>query len=279
MVEIPDAVGTALGGTVDRLTPVPGGSICRVYRVEREGRSWCLKTLAGAPPEFFAAERDGIAALGAGGELRVPEVLECGASFILMQWLPPSEQGPEDAGLLGSQLAKLHSRTVPGFGFPRNNYCGLTPQDNTRHSDGHRFFAHCRLVDQGSRALDAGLLCSRDLRRLERLADNLHRWVPSQPPSLIHGDLWSGNIHFSTLGPALIDPATHWGWGEADLAMTRLFGAMEPCFYAAYHEVRPLEPGFDDRVPLYNLYHLLNHLNLFGTGWLPRVRTILDRFV
>ncbi len=278
MDEIPAAVEAVLGGTIDGLTPIPGGSICRVYHVERSGRSWCLKTRTGAPADFFPSERDGIDALGAGGEVRVPEVVDCGASHILLEWLPPSGHGPDDAEQLGRQLAGLHSRAVAEFGFARDNYCGLTPQDNTRHTDGHVFFARCRLGVQGRMAHDAGLLPPRDRRRLERLADNLGRWIPIQPPSLIHGDLWSGNIHFSAHGPALIDPAAHHGWGEADLAMTRLFGAMAPSFYAAYNEVRPLEPGFDERAPLYNLYHLLNHLNLFGGGWLPRVRAVLDRY-
>ncbi len=278
MHEIPDAVETVLGGPADRLTPIPGGSTCRVYQVERGGHSWCLKTRNGAPADFFFAERDGIDALDASGEVRVPEVVGCGSSFILMEWLPPSEHGPDDAEQLGRQLAGLHSRTAAEFGFQRDNYCGLTPQDNTRHTDGHVFFAHSRLEAQGRRAHDADLLPSRDHRRLEWLADNLQRWIPAQQPSLVHGDLWSGNIHFSAHGPALIDPAAHHGWGEADLAMTRLFGTMAPPLYAAYNEVRPLAPGFDERVPLYNLYHLLNHLNLFGDGWLPRVRAILDRF-
>lgn len=278
MDEIPDEAEAILGGPIDRLTPVSGGSICRVYRVERGCRQWCLKTRTGTPADFFPAERDGIEALGAGGEVRVPEVNGCASSFILMEWLPPAGPGPDDAEQLGRQLAGLHSRAVTGFGFSRDNYCGLTPQDNTRHTDGHVFFAQCRLGAQCRRAHDAGLLPSHDRRRLEWLSDNLRRWIPAQPPSLVHGDLWTGNIHFSTQGPVLIDPAAHHGWGEADLAMTHLFGAMAPPFYAAYDEVRPLEPGFEERTPLYNLYHLLNHLNLFGAVWLPQVRAILKRF-
>ena len=263
---------------VDDIQAINGGSICSVYRVTAGPDHWCLKTRAGAPVDFFEAERAGLEALGAGGEVRVPTVIYCDRERLMLEWLQPAVPRVADNAVLGRQLAALHQRPVAGFGFHRDNYCGLSPQENSRFDDGYDFFARCRLLPQGKRAHAAGLLGSGDLERLESLAGNLPRWIPQQPPSLIHGDLWSGNIHFSHQGPALIDPATHQGWAEADLAMTRLFGSPHDSFYDAYRERRPLTPGFSDRVPLYNLYHLLNHLNLFGAGWLPGVRSVLDRF-
>jgi fructosamine-3-kinase len=112
---------------------------------------------------------------------------------------------------------------------------------------------------------------------VERLAARLRELVPAQSPALLHGDLWHGNVFASAARePVLIDPAAHWGWPEADIAMTRLFGGFAAEFYAAYREARPLAPGWEQRLPLYNLYHLLNHLNLFGRAWLGRVREVLE---
>lgn len=278
MSRLGDSIGAIIGRNVDRLVPLSGGSISQVYRIDAGNHRWCAKTRAEAAADFFAAEQAGLAALGAGGHIRVPSVFHCARNLILLEWVPPASATAEAEQALGRSLAALHNESCEGFGFEHDNYCGLTPQKNTPRDDGHGFFARCRLLDQGQRAYRADLLTNTDLARLERIADNLRRWIPEQPPSLIHGDLWRGNIHFSTVGPSLIDPACHRGWGEADLAMTRLFGSMDAGFYRAYREVRPLQPGFDDRVPLYNLYHLLNHLNLFGAGWLPAVRSVIRRF-
>ena len=266
------AVERILGRTPDCITPLSGGSICEVYRVEAGNETWCLKIKHDAPDDFFEAEREGLTALASGGHVRVPAVIQSATGWLLLEWLPPAAPTSDTEQLLGRQLALLHAEPRDEFGFDRDNYCGLTPQRNTAMADGHDFFAECRLIELGRRAQREGLLPPEDYRRLDRVAGNLRQWIPVQPPSLIHGDLWRGNIHFSVHGPALIDPACHHGWGEADLAMTQLFGTMVGGFYDAYREVRPLAPGFDERVPLYNLYHLLNHLNLFGTGWLSQVQ-------
>ncbi len=273
-----DELSAWLGERVDAMEPLGGGSICAVYHLRAGDNEWCLKSRHDAPRGFFATERDGLAALGVSATVRVPAVHHCAGEWLLLEWLPPAQAHPGDAALLGRQLASLHDARAPSFGFPADNFCGLSPQANTIHDDGHDFFARCRLLAQGDRAHAAGLLPAGDRARLDRVVENLRQSIPDQPPSLIHGDLWQGNIHFSSGGPALIDPAAHHGWGEADLAMTHLFGAPDPALESAYREARPLAPGFDDRVPLYNLYHLLNHLNLFGAGWLSSVRAVLDRF-
>ncbi len=278
MDEIAQIIGEILGHPIDRITPIAGGHTCQVFRIRHGTCHWCFKRLVHAPPDFFHAERDGIQQLAASKTVRVPNVIRHDPSFILMEWLQPASEQVADVERLGRQLAKLHACSAPDFGHSQDNFIGLTPQANTRHSDGYGFFAHSRLLDQGERALQAHLLDVSDYARLETLAANLPRWIPEQPPSLVHGDLWGGNVLFTTTGPALVDPATHYGWGETDLSMTRLFGPMDPRFYSAYMETRPLADGFDDRVPIYNLYHLLNHLNLFGPGWIPAIREVLDRF-
>ncbi len=124
------------------------------------------------------------------------------------------------------------------------------------------------------------MLSPDDAQRVVKLADRLLEFIPGQPASLIHGDLWSGNAITNNLGgPAIIDPAAHYGWAEADLAMTALFGAFPDEFYQAYQEVRSLNSGFRQRFPLYNLYHLLNHLNLFGRSYLSQVQGVIRRYI
>lgn len=161
-----------------------------------------------------------------------------------------------------------------------DNWCGTTPQPNPRDTDGHAFFANHRLLFQAGRAHAAGLLAAPDLHRVEAIAGRLQDLVPVQAPALLHGDLWHGNVFADTNGEAvLVDPAAYWGWPEADLATTRLLGGFDDAFYDAYLEMRPLEPGWEERMPLYNLYHLLNHLNLFGEGYGAEVDAMLAHYV
>ncbi|RLE00319.1 MAG: ketosamine-3-kinase, partial [Bacteroidetes bacterium] len=158
-------------------------------------------------------------------------------------------------------------------------YIGSNPQENTWLENGWEFFRDLRVMNQIKWANDRSLLDAKDIRKLENLLVQLPELIPEQPASLIHGDLWSGNLISDKGGkPALIDPAVYYGWAEADLAMTDLFGRYPEEFFKAYTEINPLEKDFRSRFPLYNIYHLLNHLNLFGKGYLSRIRSILDRY-
>jgi fructosamine-3-kinase len=163
------------------------------------------------------------------------------------------------------------------FGFPMDNYIGSTPQPNERHSDWHEFFAQQRLGFQVKLALDSGKLDSGLAGDIERIQSRLPDLLPNTDhPALLHGDLWGGNYMVDSNGdPVLIDPATYYGHREADLAMTQLFGGFRNAFYEAYEEEWPLERGFSERADLYNLYHMLNHLNIFGGGYLGSVRSIV----
>lgn len=258
------------------LSAVAGGSINTCYRGElSDGRAVFLKENPSAPADFFAAEKAGLEALRDAGA-PVPEVLDCGREYLLLGWVETAMPLPGAMEQLGRALAEVHEHRGPAFGFHMDNYCGLTPQENRQYRDGFRFFAECRLLPQGRRARDQGLLDSEAVSRLESLCRRLPERIPEQPPSLIHGDLWAGNVIFDTDGePVLIDPAVSWSQAEADLAMTRLFGGFGEAFYSAYEIERPLEPGFGERVPIYNLYHLLNHLNLFGSAYKGSVLSIL----
>jgi fructosamine-3-kinase len=156
---------------------------------------------------------------------------------------------------------------------------GLTPQPNGWLDDGYAFFGERRLKFQGDLARRHGLLDSSNYQLLITLISHLSTLIPTQPASLSHGDLWSGNIHNGPQGePVLIDPAAHYGWAEAELAMMTLFGSLPEAFFKAYEAVRPLAPGYRERFDLYNLYHLLNHLNLFGESYSGSVRAILQKY-
>ena len=178
----------------------------------------------------------------------------------------------------------MHRTSCPdarGHGFDGDNFIGATPQRNDWDPDGAAFFAEGRLGFQFRLARDMGRLGSEDVRHAERLSLRLSDLLgpcAAEPPSLLHGDLWSGNVHARADGVAcLVDPAAYFGFREADLAMTRLFGSFPADFYAAYAEAWPLPAGAEERVGVFNLYHLLNHLNLFGEGYLGQVRAQLRR--
>jgi protein-ribulosamine 3-kinase len=230
---------------------------------------------------MFEREAQGLEALrsAVGGPV-VPEPLLFGATFLLIEDLQPAPRRGDYWESFGAQLAALHQNTESRFGFWHDNYIGSTPQPNPWTEDGHGFFGEHRLVYQAHLAEIKKLLSVRDVRRIESLSAKLPDLIPIQPPALIHGDLWSGNATTNADGsPAIIDPAVYYGWAEADLAMTDLFGSFPDAFYRAYQVVRPLEKGYRQRFPLYNLFHLLNHLNLFGSSYLSQVQMVLNTFL
>ena len=225
------------------------------------------KEAAAERAEAFAAEADGLAALRA--YVRVPQVLdrgiEKGKAFILLEHLELERGG--DYAALGRMLAVLHRQTGPRFGWTRDNYIGLSPQHNGWCDDWAEFWWTRRLQPQLDLAKKNGVAL--EPPAMDLLANH------HPQPSLLHGDLWSGNAGFTAQGPVIFDPAVYYGDRETDLAMTELFGGFPREFYRGYEEAFALEPGYENRKHLYNLYHLLNHLNIFGGGYLGQVRTTL----
>ena len=267
-------------GTVVSSQALTGGMVSRTQRLEmRDGRSLVLKSNTDAPADLFAREAEGLAALTVSDGPRIPAVLLVGSDFILLEDLRPAPPRTRYWEEFGQRLAALHLHTHMRYGFPRDNYCGLTPQPNPWTESGCEFFAEHRLRYQARLAYDTGHLSNGDLRRTEALCDRLPDLVPPQSPALIHGDLWSGNALCGPDGePALVDPAAHYGWAEAELGLTLLFGGFPRAFYESYAHVYPLAPGWRDRLDIYNLYHLLNHLHIFGQSYLGRVQTVLNRY-
>lgn len=267
---------------------VSGGDISRAARATlADGREIMIKWRSGPPHELFAAEQHGLDLLRSAGALRVPQVLAHGQtvvegmSYIVLEWLGRGASSRRVLEALGIGLAKLHQTTAAQYGLERDNFIGTNPQLNQPGDNWVTFFRDRRLAFQMELAARNNYLSTRRGRLLERLLARLVEWLPPRPPaSLLHGDLWGGNWLVTGAGQAaLIDPAVYYGHREAELAFTGLFGGFSETFYAAYNHTWPLEPGYNERKDLYNLYHLLNHLNLFGESYGGSVDAILRNYV
>jgi fructosamine-3-kinase len=294
-IEVLDAIAEALGGRPGPAEPIRGGDASQAARVVVDGRPYLVKwrpptpgTLPGWPAPFVA-EANGLDLLAEAIELggpRVPTVFAHGAepAFIVLEWIEQAVSGNESrAGArLGEQLAALHRLTDDRYGLDHDNYCGLAPQANGRLTSWREFYARRRLEFQLRLARRGGRLTAQREDRLTRLIERLDQWIDdaSCQPSLLHGDLWGGNwLIAADLAPVLIDPAAYYGHREAELALCHLFGGFPASFFAAYDAAWPPAAGRDDRIPLYQLYHLLNHLNLFGEAYGARVDAVLRRYV
>tara|TARA_B100001750_G_scaffold195276_1_gene166958 strand:- start:32 stop:889 length:858 start_codon:yes stop_codon:yes gene_type:complete len=279
---IAEAVGRALGAGVAGTRALAGGDINDAWATDlADGRRVFVKTHGRAPADMFATEARGLAFLAepAVPDLSIPEVLAVGERFLALELMEPGPCPPDFDERLGRALARLHQSSPGTFGLDHDNYIGRLPQPNGPRDDWATFYRDQRLEPQLAMAERKGL-ADRGLReRFERLYASLpHRVGPPEPPARLHGDLWSGNLHRTPAGtPALIDPAVHGGHREVDLAMMQLFGGFGPRVFAAYDEVHPRAPGHAERVPLYQLYFLLVHVNLFGRGYLRGVTRCLDR--
>lgn len=239
-----------------------------------------VKRWPGAPADFFAAEATGLATLAAAGALRVPRVLALEPERLVLEDLGEGVQKERFWTIAGEGLAAQHAVRNARIGFKRDGYCGPTPQVNAWNDDGCSFFAGQRLLPQARLALENGHLVADDVDAVERVCARLGDLIPEQPASLLHGDLWMGNLHCCADGtPALIDAgAVHFGWAESELAMLTLFGSPPEAFWRAYAAHATLANDWRERAPIYNLYHLLNHVNLFGASYLTGVREVLGRF-
>lgn len=267
-------------GPIVSAQALTGGMISRTERLQMgDGRSLILKSNPNAPADLFAREAEGLVAIAVSDGPLTPNVFLIGSDFLLLEDLRPAPPRRGYWEEFGQRLAALHLYTHTHYGFPHDNYCGLTPQPNPWTESGVVFFAEHRLRYQARLASEKGQLSPDDLRRTEKFCERLPDLVPPQSPALIHGDLWSGNALCGPKGePAMVDPAVHYGWAEAELGLTRLFGGFPRVFYDAYAYSYPLAPGWQDRLDIYNLYHLLNHLHIFGQSYLGRVQAVLTRY-
>lgn len=270
-------------GDVRAAQAVSGGDINTAWRIETTSGQRCfIKWNARPLPRLFEVEARGLQLLADACALRVPRVIAVidQPPALVLEWIDP-DTDKSAAEALGRGLAQQHRSIGTAFGLDHDNYIGATPQVNTPSTSWLEFFRDQRLGEQMKLAQARGHLTPDRARRLDRVRQHLDRWIdPSGVvPSLLHGDLWGDNFLIDASGqPVLIDPAVYYGDREAEIAFTELFGGFGARFYAAYNEAWPLDHGNADRRDLYNLYHLLNHLNLFGEGYGGSVDAILRRY-
>ena len=262
-----------------------GGGCINAAAVLADGdQRWFVKLNDASRLGMFEAEHDGLAAMAATASIRVPRPLCCGTAarqaFIAMEYIPLGGSGGATTARAGEALAAMHRSTAEAHGWHRDNTIGSTPQPNRRDADWVRFWSEHRLGFQlglAARNGYGGRLQERGARLLEHIGALLDH---APAPSLLHGDLWGGNFSGDDQGnPVIFDPACYYGDREADIAMTELFGGFGSRFYAAYNAAWPLEAGYETRKSLYNLYQILNHLNLFGGGYGSQAERMIDRLL
>ncbi len=272
-------------GPLRSIAPVRGGDINEAARLETAGARYFVKWNFHPRPHMFEAEARGLKLLAEAHALRVPRVVALieQPPALVLEWID-CEAGAKKidaAEALGRGLAQQHRSVGPSYGLDHDNTIGANPQINTPARSWIEFYRDRRLGVQRDLAQRHGHLTADRARRLDRVMDHLDQWIDEAAvaPSLLHGDLWGGNYLVDAQGqPVLIDPAVYYGDREAEIAFTELFGGFGARFYDAYNEAWPLAQGYADRRDLYNLYHLLNHLNLFGEGYGGSVDALLRRY-
>ena len=264
--------------------PVAGGDISAAWRVDAKDGDLFIKTGPSTAIDMFAAEAEGLSEIAATGAIRTPKVIALGESeataFLALEWLNLDRASAATDSLCGQQLAELHRHSKTRHGWHRSNTIGLTPQINSWNDNWVDFFREHRLHYQLRLAADNGFN-----RELQMVGARLMKRMPVYfdtteiDASLLHGDLWSGNRSSTDGVPVIFDPAAYYGDRETDLAMTKLFGGFGAEFYAAYDSAWPLREGHEERQHLYQLYHVLNHLNLFGSAYLGQAMRLIEKLL
>ena len=281
--DIEATTGSSLTNT--RLSSIGGGSINDAYLLQSDNHCYFIK-LNQAHLEFmFEAEAQGLEEMRALNCVRIPEVI-ChgqgdGHSYLALEYIKLGSLRGQAGQLLGKQLAQLHRHTQPYFGWQSDNTIGSTPQKNNREHDWLTFWQQHRLGAQLNIAAKNGFngrLQNQGQQLLESLPVFFEGYSPS--PALLHGDLWGGNAGADSQGnPVIFDPACYYGDRETDIAMTELFGGFDSDFYSSYQAEYPLDSAYKTRKTLYNLYHIINHLNLFGGGYLSQAESMIEQLM
>lgn len=267
--------------SVDKLT---GGDINEAFALTTATTRYFVKTnKADFAGDMFEKEAQGLEAIRKTNAIIVPEVLGFGTTkdgaFLLLEFIKEDYRTDKFWVNFGKQLALLHRNIDTFFGFKSDNYIGKLPQHNGHHLNWTDFYISERLIPQLELAIPKDVFSKADFDSFEKLFQVLPEICPEESPSLIHGDLWSGNFIAGMADtPVLIDPAVSYGHREMDLAMTKLFGGFSGKFYESYQEHYPIQPGFNKRMDVYQLYYLLAHMNLFGGSYVESVQAIIRRF-
>lgn len=285
--QIKKRVEVKTGEVIISARQVGGGSISEAYKISMgSGRNLFLKVNTSAPDDMFTKEKNGLDELKNAGSIKTPEVLSVDSSFILLELISPAVTSKNFFEDFGKKFALLHKHLGNSFGFYEDNYIGSTVQINIAEADEmkdwKKFYFNKRILFQYKLA-EKNRFASKELTDAIIKIENKIDYILSgsdEMPSLLHGDLWSGNFIVDEYGNAcLIDPAVYYGNREADLAMTKLFGGFPSRFYESYNEVHPLKEGYEYRENLYKLYHVMNHLNLFGMSYYSQTISLLNYYL
>jgi fructosamine-3-kinase len=273
-------IGAALHSLVREMAPVTGGCISPAWHAQLDnGASVFIKSLPeGGPAGLLQAEALSLTRIRETEAIRVPDVLHVSPAWLALEWLPPAAASSADWRTLGRGLALLHRTCSSDYGWEADNFIGRLPQHNSARGAWTEFWVEQRLRPQLQATADMFAVDTRDAFKtlFADVAPVLER-AEADGASLLHGDLWNGNVHMSSNGPALIDPSSYFGHREVDLAMARLFGGFPRDFFAAYEAEWPLLPDAEARVPLYQLYYLLVHVRLFGAGYIAQTERALQQ--
>lgn len=266
---------------IKSITHLGGGSINEAVLAETTKGCFFLKW--NILSDMFEKEATGLKLLASTNTVSIPKIISSGGfentSYLILEYFGGAPKSLNFWSILGRQLANLHKNSASYYGLEESNYIGSLPQENHISQNWIEFFIHHRLDFQVKMAFDGGMLDDKHVKLFQKLYLKLSDLLILESPSLVHGDLWSGNLITDNQGnPALIDPAVYYGNREVDLAMTTLFGGFHDDFYEAYLEAFPLEKGYKERWEIYNLYPLLVHLNLFGYSYLNAITSVLRKY-
>ena len=279
-----DVLSTHLNQSIPHLkfTPVYGGSINQCFALTAGENKWFMKANSASEyPNMLETEFTGMNLLDQNSSFKIPKMLICqkfeDIGYLVMEFIENGHRLNDYWEVFGRRLGEMHRNTYPRFGLDHDNYIGSLKQSNHQKENWSDFFIEERLIPQLNNSIE---ILSLEIRKgFDEVFKKIEQIFPSEKPALIHGDLWSGNFMTSENGEATIfDPSVYYGHREMDIAMTKLFGGFESQFYESYNGTYPLEPGWQDRIDICNLYPLLVHVNLFGGGYINQVRSILKRY-
>ncbi len=282
---IKNKIEESIGAKIKSFSSLSGGCISDAYKVTDEKENNYFLKLNPSPKNLFIKESNGLKELKKAGAIRIPEVKVCSEEFLLTEFISTGNRSKNFFEDFGRMFAELHKFTGKKFGFYEDNYIGSNPQinyaDESEENDWIVFYFNKRILYQYKLAEKNGY-ASKELREgISSLEKNIHKIIGNsvESPALLHGDLWSGNYLSDENGNAcLIDPAVYYGNREADLAMTKLFGGFSIEFYSSYNNSYPLNEDYEYRENIYKLYHVLNHLNLFGMGYYSQVISLINYY-
>jgi len=261
-----------------------GGSINQAFYIETESKKYFLKYhISKAHPGMFSSELKGLKLIAKTHTIRIPQTFlsfeNDQYSGILLEYIDQGEYTSDFWRNFALKLSEMHRASSRSFGLDFSNYMGSIQQSNKSHKCFVDFFIEERLEPQMRMARNQGLLSPKHIKQCEKLYGELNSIFPNERPSLVHGDLWSGNFICDKMGQAvIIDPAVYYGHRELDIAMTTMFGGFHPDFYQYYQQFYPMEKGWKDRLPVYNLYPILIHINLFGSSYIPSFERVISIF-